>query len=252
MATLAVDERPGLSDVLDAVDRARSLPEFLDLALAAIDEHLGFPTSVFVLVLGEPPRPGRRAYAGVKHGSPPYVMEEYFERWSELDALASPAADEAFWRRGWASTEGVYGALDAARRRFVDDFLHRVGEPQQLSVRLIGGHTDGYLTVTGPEPFGGDDRARLLAVGEALAGRLRPYLPRGIPGALTTREAQVTELVAMGMPNRQIAEILRIEEDTVKKHVSHATERLGLSRRTELAVAWATGGRVELPHHYTS
>jgi len=41
--------------------------------------------------------------------------------------------------------------------------------------------------------------------------------------------------------------VLHVEEDTVKKHVSRALARLGVERRTSLAVAWATGRRIDLP-----
>jgi DNA-binding NarL/FixJ family response regulator len=59
--------------------------------------------------------------------------------------------------------------------------------------------------------------------------------PRRAPG-LSSREAQVSKLVALGYSNRQIAEALFIGEDTVKKHVSHALAKTGVRNRTELAM----------------
>jgi DNA-binding NarL/FixJ family response regulator len=53
---------------------------------------------------------------------------------------------------------------------------------------------------------------------------------------LSPREAQVSELVAAGYSNREIAEALCVGEDTVKKHISHALTKTGMHNRTELAV----------------
>jgi DNA-binding NarL/FixJ family response regulator len=50
----------------------------------------------------------------------------------------------------------------------------------------------------------------------------------------TARERQVVELLLEGMTNKQIAQELRIAEDTVKKHLLHAYRKLGVHRRTLL------------------
>ena len=50
---------------------------------------------------------------------------------------------------------------------------------------------------------------------------------------LTTREAQVLELVAQGLSNKEIARRLYIEVTTVKNHVHNILEKLGVSRREE-------------------
>jgi DNA-binding NarL/FixJ family response regulator len=57
--------------------------------------------------------------------------------------------------------------------------------------------------------------------------------------ALSPRELEVARLVANGYSNREIATVLVVGEDTVKKHVSHALAKLGLHNRTELALAVA-------------
>jgi LuxR family maltose regulon positive regulatory protein len=61
----------------------------------------------------------------------------------------------------------------------------------------------------------------------------------GVPGlieALTAREMEVLELLAVGAPNQQIAERLVVTLDTVKKHVTHVLAKLGASNRTEAVV----------------
>ena len=49
---------------------------------------------------------------------------------------------------------------------------------------------------------------------------------------LTTRETEVLSLVAQGFSNRQIAEQLFIGESTVKTHLLHVFEKLGVGDRT--------------------
>jgi DNA-binding NarL/FixJ family response regulator len=53
---------------------------------------------------------------------------------------------------------------------------------------------------------------------------------------LTRRESEVAEYAARGRSNTEIAQLLRIGVNTVKKHMGHAFEKLGVGNRTELAV----------------
>jgi DNA-binding NarL/FixJ family response regulator len=56
--------------------------------------------------------------------------------------------------------------------------------------------------------------------------------------ALSARELEVLELIALGLPNKEIGGRLAISERTVKFHVSSILAKLGASNRTE-AVAVA-------------
>jgi len=53
---------------------------------------------------------------------------------------------------------------------------------------------------------------------------------------LSPREREVHELVAQGRSNREIAKTLFISESTVKVHVRHILEKLGVHTRTEAAL----------------
>jgi DNA-binding NarL/FixJ family response regulator len=60
---------------------------------------------------------------------------------------------------------------------------------------------------------------------------------RGQP-LLTTREQQVLNLLADGMSNNELAAFLQLSEHTVKNHLVHIYDKLGVSNRTE-AVLYA-------------
>jgi DNA-binding NarL/FixJ family response regulator len=60
---------------------------------------------------------------------------------------------------------------------------------------------------------------------------------------LTTREAEILELVGAGLTNAAIAERLWISPGTVKKHLDNIYAKLGVANRTA-AVAWTRDRRV--------
>ena len=65
--------------------------------------------------------------------------------------------------------------------------------------------------------------------------------------ALTPRRFEVLELVARGLTNREIANVLEISVNTVKAHLAGILETLELTNRTEAAIAlqdYAAGTRM--------
>ena len=60
---------------------------------------------------------------------------------------------------------------------------------------------------------------------------------------LTDREIQVLRLVAEGATNIEISESLFISPHTVKSHVIHIFNKLGVNDRTQAAV-WATRHKI--------
>ena len=71
---------------------------------------------------------------------------------------------------------------------------------------------------------------------EALIGRFRADAePAGRLAALTPRERTVLSLVGEGLTNRQIGRRTSLSEGTVKNHVSHLLDKLGVSRRRQAA-----------------
>jgi DNA-binding NarL/FixJ family response regulator len=57
----------------------------------------------------------------------------------------------------------------------------------------------------------------------------------------TERERQILELVRLGHTNKHIAQQLGIMEDTVKKHLQHVYDKLGVRRRTLLMLGEGRG-----------
>jgi DNA-binding NarL/FixJ family response regulator len=62
------------------------------------------------------------------------------------------------------------------------------------------------------------------------------------PSELTTRELDVLILLGEGLPNKVIAQRLGITEKTVKAHVTHIFEALGVTDRTQAALWVARHG----------
>ncbi|MFZ4815080.1 MAG: helix-turn-helix domain-containing protein [Phototrophicaceae bacterium] len=77
---------------------------------------------------------------------------------------------------------------------------------------------------------------------------LRPDTPTDSAAGinLTPREREVLDLVAEGLPNKQIARKLQISEYTVKFHVNAILTKLGAASRTEAVVRATRLGLIQL------
>ena len=121
---------------------------------------------------------------------------------------------------------------------------------------LAAGASGFLLKDVGPEQLTAGIRA--VASGDALLApsvtrrlidefvQTRPR-PRDRPKALdelTPRERQVLELVAQGLSNAEIAELLIVEETTVKTHVSRLLAKLDLRDRVQAVILAYDSGLV--------
>jgi LuxR family transcriptional regulator, maltose regulon positive regulatory protein len=77
--------------------------------------------------------------------------------------------------------------------------------------------------------------ALVRARDQRIASRLGLRVPRATKPQLTKREREVHELLAQGLTNREIARLLYVEEVTVKVHVRHILDKLGVRTRVEAA-----------------
>ncbi|EWC63246.1 Signal transduction response regulator [Actinokineospora spheciospongiae] len=80
---------------------------------------------------------------------------------------------------------------------------------------------------------------RLLRTVEADADDADGVDPVERQGKLSAREWQVARLVAQGLKDAEVADVLRLSPRTVESHVRRIRERLGLPNRTALAT-WLT------------
>jgi DNA-binding CsgD family transcriptional regulator len=55
---------------------------------------------------------------------------------------------------------------------------------------------------------------------------------------LSAREAEVVDLVAQGLTNRQVAAELFVTDRAVETHLAHVFSKLGVGSRAAVAVAW--------------
>lgn len=74
----------------------------------------------------------------------------------------------------------------------------------------------------------------------AVLERLRTDADADPLAVLTVQERRVLDLIGEGLTNRQIGERLDLAEKTIKNYVSHLLAKLGLERRTQVAVLAAS------------
>jgi DNA-binding NarL/FixJ family response regulator len=122
-------------------------------------------------------------------------------------------------------------ALRAGARGYV----HTTASPERLldGVRAVAnGETVLDAAVTG-ELLHRLDRAHR-----------RETEPQQTASPLTARQQAVSELVAEGLTNAEIADRLQVSRATVKGHITVALRRLGLRDRTQLAIYVHRSGRL--------
>jgi DNA-binding NarL/FixJ family response regulator len=117
-------------------------------------------------------------------------------------------------------------------------------------LRAIETGATGYLLKDTPrqELFGA---IRLVAEGKSplapgVATRLMQRMRGSEEEGLSTREIEVLELVARGTSNKEIAKELWVSETTVKSHMLHIFDKLGVTDRTAAVTAALKRGIIRL------
>lgn len=137
-------------------------------------------------------------------------------------------AEEAFARAldaaGWAGYPFERAKIELA----AGQFLRRAGR-RRRAVELLAG-AQGAFTALGARPWAERCATELAGSG------LRPTARRDRdPAVLTSQELVVARLAASGRSNREIAGELVVSVKTVEYHLRNVCQKLGITRRRELA-----------------
>jgi DNA-binding NarL/FixJ family response regulator len=119
-----------------------------------------------------------------------------------------------------------------AIRAGANGYLLKDIEPEEL-VKAIRRVRQGQVAL---HPEATEQLMNIVAAPEQSSISNQKLASSDLPNELTNRENEVLQLIASGMSNREISEVLVITEKTVKTHVSHLLDKLGLSDRTQAAI----------------
>jgi LuxR family maltose regulon positive regulatory protein len=155
-----------------------------------------------------------------------------------LQALARSASGDQAAALAALAEALTLGAPEGYLRVFLDE-----GPPMAALLReLLVSRRQGQVALAEAVPR--EYLARLVEAFEQAGLPIRPPVGRGgvmvagLVEPLTARELEVLQLLAAGAPNRAIAQQLVVTQETVKKHLSHLFDKLGVANRTQ-AVARA-------------
>jgi len=137
-------------------------------------------------------------------------------------------AAEAFDRAVTAARQAGYPYERARAELAAGQFLRRVGQ-RRRAVELLEAASETFTTL-GAEPWVARCATELSGSG------LHPASRRDRDAAaLTSQELVVARLAAAGRTNREIAGELVVSVKTVEYHLRNAFQKLGITRRRELA-----------------
>lgn len=149
--------------------------------------------------------------------------------------------------------EEVMPRDELQRTEFFQDFLARDGLHHGLNhFAWVGPRNLGDLRVwrsAGRPDFTESERLLLDLVGRAFTAALRRLTPHDLDpqpespdplSALTKRERQVAQAVAEGRSDDEVAAHLGMSFGTVRTHIGHIFDKLGVTSRTQLAhLVWS-------------
>jgi DNA-binding NarL/FixJ family response regulator len=163
-------------------------------------------------------------------------FESLLDRWGLL--ISTNSATLAHAALGdWAQATIAVGVADSLSERIG-------GQPYaalQAAVDAISAKAAAKLGATAEslrQAGRAAGRADRVAAALGLVAEPAPHPLHDPP--LTRREHEITQLIATGLTNRQIAERLFIAQRTVDTHVGHILAKLGCSNRAQVAALTST------------
>lgn len=203
--------RRALDETPDPPGRARLLPAYVEVMLAAADAAAAAQGAA---ELAETAR---------RLGAPLLAAAAAYAKGTCAIAAGDGRAGLARLRESWTQWRELDAPYESARVRLAMAEAHRLlgdSDSAELELEAAAWVFDHLGAVPDLE------RVRRLSIRSAPAG------------PLTGREAEVLRLVATGVTNRTVATRLFISEKTVARHVSHIFIKLGVSSRAA-ATAYA-------------
>lgn len=240
---LNVEDYRRAFEIISGCHDAATLSEFREALTESLCRNLEvdnvsfFSGSTFGLVFEDT--------SPLTEGATEKMLPEYQDRWATHDIFGSPPAVRQLLKSSVASLDELVSQrqLTSSSEAYVRHFLHeqwRMRSAAAMRLPLAGGRT-ALVGLFGrdPEDLGPHEIAVLRLVGKQLAP-VTKRLPLGPAvqtiSRLTGRQRDVIRLVADGLTNSQIAEILVLAEDSVKKYVTRILNQTGCQSRLELAL----------------
>jgi len=223
----------------ELVDGVRSAADLAE-AMAAISRRLGFP--YFALTHHVDPARSAR---------PPIRMHNYPERWADHYDRHGLGVSDPVHRAShvtsigfrWSRMPEMIPLTTADRRILALGAAHGVGDGFTVPAH-VPGEARGSCSFAIEAGHAVQDvmlpQAQLAGTFAFEAAR-RFWSPRGrragTPAArLTDRQRDCVMWIGQGKTDWEISRILGVTEETVRRHVKLARERLGVSKRTLLAI----------------
>lgn len=156
--------------------------------------------------------------------------------------------DTVAWDMGW-NTITQLAVLDELSESYASMVIALLPDASFALRALVGRARGVLLRDAGIQTVAAAARAvasGLTVIDPELSPVMRQPFPEQPPAVLkeplTPRELEILELIADGLPNKTIAQRLKITEHTVKFHINSLLEKLSAHSRTEaLAIAARSG-----------
>jgi DNA-binding CsgD family transcriptional regulator len=238
---LSVNDYRRAFQVIEDCDRIGTLDEFRPALLDSLARRFGYRTTTFFhgtafSTLWLDPEP-------LQTGKAIGMLGPYRDGWYQHDIFATAQARSAFARSRVATTSELSN-LPPGASQFLSEYLYPATLHSAAAFLLdVSGDQAALVGIfSDRESISAREVATLRVLARPLNALTRALRPGERPDfervllQLTPRQREVAYLVADGLSNISIAELLWVSEDTVKKYVSAVLAHLGCESRTQLAL----------------